>query len=213
MKKIRIIIADYHKLVREVWASYLNSVGVFEVLATTGEADKAVELAILHKPDIILMDTNLDSGSAIEAIQKLKSLGLMTKVIGVSAYSLPAYAKKILHAGAMGYITKNSSSEELIKAIQEVGNGYRFICSEVLEILSEELLEGKEKDPGISQLTERELEIIQLVKVGKSSREIALLLNIALKTVEAHRHSILKKLKLPNTAAVVNFIHSSERYI
>jgi len=121
--------------------------------------------------------------------------------------------KKILHAGAMGYITKNSSSEELIKAIQEVGNGYRFICSEVLEILSEELLEGKEKDPGISQLTERELEIIQLVKVGKSSREIALLLNIALKTVEAHRHSILKKLKLPNTAAVVNFIHSSERYI
>ena len=211
MNKIRIIIADYHKLVREVWASYLNSEGIFDVVATTGEADRAIELAISHKPDVILMDTNLDSGSAVEATKKLMTLGLKTKVIGVSGYSLPSSAKKILHAGALGYITKNSSKEELIKAIQEVSRGNRFICAEVIGILSDELLDGREKDPGISQLTEREFEIIQLVKVGKSSREIALLLNIALKTVEAHRHAVLKKLKLPNTAALVNFIHSWEK--
>src|SRR5580704_6453935 len=160
MKKIRIIIADYHKLVREVWASFLNSEGAFQVIATTGEANEALDLAIQHKPDILIMDTNLESASAIEVTQQMKTLGLMTKVIGVSAYSLPAYAKKILHAGASGFITKNSPKDEMIRAILEVSRGNRFICTEIIEILSEEMLEGREKDQGMTRLTERQIEII-----------------------------------------------------
>ena len=89
MKKIRIIIADYHKLVREVWASFLNSEDNFDVLATTGDAKEAINLLILYKPDIILVDISLSPVSGIEVTQQIKALGLKTKVIGVSAHSLP----------------------------------------------------------------------------------------------------------------------------
>jgi DNA-binding NarL/FixJ family response regulator len=118
----------------------------------------------------------------------------------------------MLQVGALGYVTKNSPKEEMVTAILEVYKGNKYICAEIKNIISEELFEGKEKDTDISGLTDRELEIIQLIKVGKSSKEIAGFLHISFKTVEVHRHNILKKLKLPNASALVNFINSSERY-
>jgi DNA-binding NarL/FixJ family response regulator len=213
MSKISILIADDHKLIRETWTFILNSDPRFQVIATCGDADEAVQIAKEKRPNIILMDINMPPYSGIEATQQVKKFSPEARIIGVSMHSQPAYAKKMLQIGARGYVTKNSSKEEMIKAILEVQEGNKYICEEIRNIISDQLLDEKESSPDINILTEREMQIINLIKEGFSSKEIAGSLTISLKTVEVHRHNILKKLKLKNSASLVNFINTNATYI
>jgi DNA-binding NarL/FixJ family response regulator len=212
MNKIRILIADDHKLIRETWTYILDSDPRFQGIAECGDAEEAVELAKIKHPDIVLMDINMAPFSGLEATQKIRKISPASRIIGVSMHSQPAYAKKMLQMGARGYVTKNSSKEEMIQAILEVNQGNKYICDEIKNIISDQLLDEKENSPNINTLTEREMQIINLIKEGLSSKEIANNLNISLKTVEVHRHNILKKLKLKNSASLVNFINTSATY-
>src|ERR1700750_1979426 len=213
MDKISIMIADDHKLIRETWAYILDQDERFEVIAACGNTEEAVDLARDKRPNIILMDINMPSTSGFDATQRIRKISPASRIIGVSMHSQPAYAKKMLQMGAMGYVTKNSSREEMIKAILEVNHGNKYICDEIKNIISEQLLDEKEDSPNINALTEREMQIINFIKEGLSSKEIATSLNISLKTVEVHRHNILKKLKLKNSASLVNFINTNATYI
>lgn len=213
MSKINILIADDHKLIRETWSYILNSDNRFQVVGECGDAQEAVELARTKRPHVVLMDINMAPFSGLEATQRIRKISPGSKVIGVSMHSQPAYAKKMLQMGARGYVTKNSSKEEMIKAILEVNHGNKYICDEIKNIISEQLLDEKEDSPNINALTEREMQIINFIKEGLSSKEIATSLNISLKTVEVHRHNILKKLKLKNSASLVNFINTNATYI
>ncbi len=123
-------------------------------------------------------------------------------------HSQPAYAKKMLQIGARGYVTKNSSKDEMIEAILSVHSGNKYICDEIKNNISELVLDDKQEMPNVNALTGREIEIINLIKEGQSSKEIATILKISLKTVEVHRHNILKKLKLKNAASLVNYINN-----
>ena len=131
-----------------------------------------------------------------------------SKIIGVSMHSQPAYAKKMLRLGAKGYVTKNSPRQEMLEAIAEVSNNRVYICQEVKNILSDQLLNSDQVNPDINNLSDREMQIVRALKEGLSSKEIASELTISLKTVEVHRHNILKKLKLKNTVSLINFINS-----
>jgi len=213
MSKINILIADDHKLIRETWSYILNSDSRFQVVGECGDAQEAVELARTKRPHVVLMDINMSPFSGLEATQRIRKISPGSKVIGVSMHSQPAYAKKMLQMGARGYVTKNSSKEEMIKAILEVNHGNKYICDEIKNIISEQLLDEKEDSPNINALTEREMQIINFIKEGLSSKEIATNLSISLKTVEVHRHNILKKLKLKNSASLVNFINTNASYI
>ena len=213
MEKISILIADDHKLIRETWSYILNGDSRFNVIAACGNAEEAVELARKKRPSVVLMDISMTPFSGLEATLQIRKVSPGSKVIGVSMHSQPAYAKKMLQIGAKGYVTKNSPKEEMIKAILEVSNGNKYICDEIKNIISEQLLEDNPNSPNINALTEREMQIINLIKEGSSSKEIAANLQISLKTVEVHRHNILKKLKLKNSASLVNFIHNNSSYI
>lgn len=206
--KITILIVDDHKLIRDTWSFILNSDPRFQVIAETDSGKDAIDLAENNHPNIVLMDINMSPMNGFEATKEIRKVSPESKIIGVSMHSQPAYAKKMLQVGAMGYITKNSSKEEMIGAISEVAHGNKYICHEVKAILSEQILEDNEK-PDINLLSQREIEIIDLIKQGQSSKEIAQQLNITLKTVEVHRHNILKKLNLKNTASLVNFINNA----
>lgn len=206
--KISILIVDDHKLIRDTWSFILNSDPRFQVVAETDSGAKAIELAESSHPEIVLMDINMSPMNGFDATKEIRRISPDSRIIGVSMHSQPAYAKKMLQVGAMGYITKNSSREEMICAINEVAQGNKYICNEVKTILSEQILEENEA-PDINLLSQREVEIINLIRQGHSSKEIALELNITLKTVEVHRHNILKKLNLKNTAALVNYINNS----
>ena len=181
-KKITILIVDDHKLITHTCSFILNSDERFQVIAETDTGQSAIEISDSYHPDIILMDINMSPMNGFEATKEIRRISPSSKIIGVSMHSQPAYAKKMLQVGAVGYITKNSSKEEMITAISEVAGGSKYICNEVKTILSEQILEDSEK-PDVNLLSQREVEIINLIKQGQSSREIAQHLNITLKTV------------------------------
>jgi DNA-binding NarL/FixJ family response regulator len=206
MEKITILLVDDHKLVRDSWSFILNSDPRFKVIGETSSGEEAIEISQNKKPDIVLMDINMTPINGFEATKQIRKFSPGSKVIGVSMHSMPAYAKRMLQSGAMGYVTKNSSKDELIEAIVEVSNGRKYVCSEVKNILAQqELEEGGQPDMNV--LSRRELDLIPLIRDGLSSKEIAQKLDISVKTVEVHRYNILKKLNLKNTAALVNFIN------
>ncbi|HTF30788.1 MAG TPA: response regulator transcription factor [Flavitalea sp.] len=213
MEKISVLIADDHKLIRETWSYILNNDSRFEVIAECGDSEQAVEMSKIKRPQIVLMDINMMPISGFEATERIRKVSPLSKVIGVSMHSQPAYAKKMLQIGAKGYVTKNSSKEEMIKAIMEVHNGNKYVCDEIKNNISDQVLEENSDTPNVNALTEREIQIINLIKEGQSSKEIAGVLAISLKTVEVHRHNILKKLKLKNSASLVNFMNNSATYI
>jgi DNA-binding NarL/FixJ family response regulator len=210
MEKITILLVDDHKLIRDSWCYILNNDPRFNVIGETSRGDMAIEFAKSRKPEIILMDVNMTPVNGFDATRQIRKYSPNSKVIGVSMYCMPAYAKRMMQMGAMGYVTKNSSKDEMFEAIVEVKNGNKYVCHEVKDILARHELEEEDMPhPGLNDLSSREIEIAKLIKEGMSSKEVAKRLEISIKTVEVHRYHILKKLNLKNTASLVNFINSN----
>jgi len=207
MEPTTILIADDHTLVRETMGYILNSDPRFKVVADSGTGEEAIELAKNLRPSVVIMDINLPGINGIEATELIRKFCPGTKILGVSLHTQPSYARKMIQKGANGYVTKNSSKEEMVRAILEVNGGGKYICNEIKNNLTEQVIAGSEKKPGLNSLSQREIEIISLIRKGDSSKEIADALNISVKTVEVHRYNILRKLGLKNTAALVNFIN------
>ena len=146
--------------------------------------------------------------NGFDATKQIQKYLLILKIIGVSMHSMPAYAKRMLQLGAMGYVTKNSSKQEMINAIVEVNNGKKYICEEVKNILAQQELDENSGEADMNSLSRREIDIVKLLKRRTFIKRDCIELDISLKTVEVHRYNILKKLKLKNTAALVNFINT-----
>ena len=208
MEKINILLVDDYKLIRESLSYILNSDSRFRVIGDTSNGEQAVEIAKEQKPKIVLMDINMSPLNGFEVTKLLRKYVPASKVIGMSMHSMPAYARRMLQIGAMGYVTKNSSREELLSAITEVNEGKKYLCEEVKSILARQELGDQSGLPDMNVLSRREIDVVQLIKKGLSSKEIAGHLDIALKTVEVHRYNILKKLNLKNAAALVNYSNS-----
>ncbi|HEX2847447.1 MAG TPA: response regulator transcription factor [Chitinophagaceae bacterium] len=207
MEKVTILLVDDHKLIRDSWSFILNSDPRFTVIGETSSGEEAIHIAGQKKPQIILMDVNMSPVNGFDATKQIQKISPESRVIAVSMHTMPAYAKRMLQLGAMGYVTKNSSKEEMIAAIIEVSEGKKYICEEVKNILAQQELDETAAQGDMNNLSRREIDIIKLIKEGMSSKQIALELDISLKTVEVHRYNILKKLKLKNTAALVNYIN------
>ncbi len=205
---ISILIADDHKLIRETWTYILNRDPRFKVIGSCSNSEEAVTMSEKLQPEIVLMDINMAPFSGIEATRRIREASPLTRIIGVTMHTQPTYAKKMLQLGASGYVTKNSSKEEMFNAIVEVSKGNKFICDEIKELLSE-APDDTSIMSAINTLTEREMDVINLIKQGSSSKDISLKLDISIKTVEVHRHNILKKLKLKNAASLIHFMNSS----
>lgn len=208
MSKITILLVDDHKLIRESWNIVLSTDPRFEVVGETSDVQQALELTTRFKPQIILMDINMSPTNGFEATKLLLKHSPLSQVIGISMHSMPAYVRRMFQVGARGYVTKNSSKDELFLAIEEVLAGNKYICEEIKNIVAHQELDEDSDYPDMNLLSKREIEVVTHIKQGLSSKEIALQLEISLKTVEVHRYNILKKLKLKNTAALVNFINA-----
>ena len=209
MAKITVMIVDDHTLIRETWSFLLGRDEKFEVIAEVGDGQKAIEIARDKRPNIVLLDINMTPLNGFDVLKMIRKLSPGSKVIAVSMHSQPAYAKKMLRLGARGYVTKNSPRQEMVDAIMDAYNGNTYICQEVKNILSDQMLGEDEAAVGLNQLSEREIEVINQIRDGLSSKEIADRLGISIKTVEVHRHNILKKLKVKNTASLINYINST----
>lgn len=210
MKKITIVIVEDHKLVREMWGQLFSSRPDIEIIGKSGEFDEAIDMIKAKKPDIVLLDINLAGASGMDAVPIIRKYVPGARIIAVSMHSQPAYAKKMMQMGAKGYVTKNSSHEEIFDALDAVMNGKTYVCMEIKNIISDMALKNDAKGPDIKDLSLREIEIIKLIKEGLSSKEIAQQMNISTRTAEVHRHNILKKLGLKNTASLISFINTTD---
>ncbi|HEY2349746.1 MAG TPA: response regulator transcription factor [Puia sp.] len=206
---ISILIADDHKLIRETWTYILNRDSRFKVIGSCSNSEDAVKMSEEIHPNVVLMDINMVPFSGIEATRQIKEVSPETRVIGVTMHSQPAFAKKMIQYGASGYVTKNSSREEMVNAILEVSKGNKFVCEEIKDLMITESAADQATVSAVNTLTEREMDVINLIRKGSSSKDISLKLEISIKTVEVHRHNILKKLKLKNAVSLIHFMNSS----
>lgn len=206
MKQTTILVVDDHQLIRETWSSILNSRFGYQVIAECSNAKDAIRLAGSLLPDIILLDINLSGMNGMEAVPHLSRTSPSSKILGLSMYNQPAYARRMIKDGAMGYVCKSSPANEMFRALEEISCGRKYLCQEIKEIIARQVM-NNEEEKSINVLSKRELEIIRYIKQGFSSKEIAAKVFLSCKTVEVHRYNILKKLGLPNTAALVNFIN------
>ncbi|HEY4155100.1 MAG TPA: response regulator transcription factor [Puia sp.] len=213
MEKIRILIAEDHKLIRETWTFILNNDGRFAVVAACSDSAEAVDLAEKERPDVILMDINMMPMNGFEATARFGEVTPESKVIGLSFYSEMLFVKKMFSAGAKGYITKNSGREEMYEAILAVQAGQLFVCEEIRN-KGIDLDTQPDADPAyIESLTNKEIQISQCIRQGLRSKDIADLLSISIKTVEVHRHNILRKMHVKNSISLVNLMNSKNGYV
>ncbi len=205
---IKILVADDHQLIRDAWTMILSRDKRFRVIGSCSDSRETVKMSRKLKPDILLLDINMTPFNGIEATKKIRRISPATGIIAVTISNHPAHAKKMLQLGALGYVTKNSSAYEMKEAILAVSEGKEYICAEMQELLSASHETFNIKS-AIHSLTGRELEVIKLIKAGRSSKEICEDLDISLKTVETHRHNILKKLQVKNAVSLVHFIYDN----
>lgn len=203
---IQILIADDHRLIREAWSLVLARDKRFNVLECCANSTEAVRSARKLRPDVLLLDINMGPYNGIQAAKRIRKVSPCTGIIAVTMSNQPAHAKKLLRLGAKGYVTKNSSPDEMTDAIVAVSKGQIFICAEMAKLLAES---SKEQGniTGVHRLTTREIQVADLIKAGHTSREISQKLDICLKTVETHRHNLHKKLGVKNAVSLVHALN------
>ena len=209
-KKTSIVILDDHLLIRQMWSLLFLNNEEIDLVGESGSLEEAVELIKTQKPDIVFLDINLGHESGMDAIPAIRKYSPGTKIIVVSMHTQYSYAKKTFQLGASGYVTKSSGHAEMIKAVEDVMDGKIYVCDEIQKILSQEALESDNDKPDIKRLSIREIEIIKLIKKGMSSKDISTSLCIGIRTVEVHRYNMLKKLKMNNTASLINYINNTD---
>ena len=209
-KKITVIVADDHALVRRGLVTLLSLNSGVEVIAEVGDGRAAIALTLEKRPDIVMMDLSMPNLNGFEAIRQIKKQSPTTKILVLSAYDNEEYVQQTVQIGADGYMLKSTSPEELNSAIKTICSGRQFYSPSVARYAEDARLNkvGMSGDPGsklLSRLTAREREILQLIAEAHSHQAIAEMLHISVRTVDTHRNNIIQKLGLHDTASLVTY--------
>ena len=201
MNKIRLLLADDHPLIRAGFKSMLVKNERFEIV---GEAENGTDLLTLTaelSPDMILTDISMPGMNGLEALQKVKKQYPAIKCIVLTMHEEREYIMNALKSGAEGYLLKSIEGSELEKAILVVFHGGKYFSPLITSILADSVARPELSEVG--DITPREKEVLELVAQGKSTKQIADLLGISIRTVESHRINMLKKMKVNNTAELI----------
>jgi DNA-binding NarL/FixJ family response regulator len=206
VKKIRILIADDHGIVRKGLRLQLEQNENFEVLGEASDGREAVRLAEELLPDVVIMDIAMPNLNGIQATTQLVKKNPQIGVIILSMYSDETYLTRTLAAGAKGYLLKDNADVDLARAVQVVAEGKPFFSPAIADTLLEDYmrqLQQRGLQDSYDLLTEREKEILQLLAEGRSNKEVASFLNLSINTIETHRTRIMQKLNLHSAADIV----------
>jgi len=203
---IRIAIGDDHSLVREGLRRILHERGYIEIVGEAANGIEAVELVRKKKPDVILLDISMPEKDGIDATRDIVAMeGSTTKVLILTMHTDEHYALRALRAGAHGFILKDAKAEELVNAIRRVKDGKRYLPSDLERSFAERYLEPEPSGQPARNLSNREFEVMCMLAMGLTNREIADKLAISVKTVDTHRSHVLKKLNLRNNSDITRF--------
>jgi two-component system, NarL family, response regulator NreC len=203
---IDVILADDHDVVRTGIKLLLEADPEIKVIDEAADGSQAYSLVAKHKPSILLLDISMPPGqSGLVACKKITKEFPDTSVIILTMFAEPEYLLYTLRGGAAGYVLKNSTPEQLRQAVHEVANGGTYIHPSMTELLAKHIGDSNSHSPSFQQLNARELETLQLIAHGFTNKEIAERMFLSVKTVEAHRSKIYKKLGLKTRADAVNY--------
>ncbi|OGO70249.1 MAG: DNA-binding response regulator [Chloroflexi bacterium RBG_19FT_COMBO_56_12] len=205
--KIRILLADDHTILRNGIRAILEDEPGMVVVGEAEDGRTAVSLACQLKPDIVIMDIAMPLLNGLEATRQIKRSCPGVKVIILSMHDNEEYIVQVLEAGAMGYILKDAAARELINALRMVHRGEAVLSPAITRIVIEDYLRwgGIRPTEDADELSPREREILQLIAEGYSSKQISEILVISIKTVQAHRNSLMQKLNLHNRGELVKY--------
>jgi two-component system response regulator NreC len=205
--KIRVLVADDHKITREGLVNMLKAQPEIEIVGEAQDGRNALALARELKPDVVIMDVSMPDMNGIDATLKIVTGSKDIKVIALSMYSDRRYVTGMIRAGARGYLLKDCSFEELMRAVQAVSRNQAYLSPQVTSVMIDELLERSAMDRHLLSrtMTLREREILQLIAEGMTTTEIAHHLNLSVKTVESHRRQLMDKTGVRSIAALTKF--------
>jgi DNA-binding NarL/FixJ family response regulator len=206
MTLLRIMIVDDHAVVRRGVRALLESQPGWEVAAEATTGREAVELAKRLQPDIIIMDLSLPELNGLDATRQILKESPHIEVLVLTMHHSEELTRDVLQAGARGYVLKSDADQCLVAAVDSLRQHRPFLSSTVAEVVLDDYIHRTE-DESVSHavLTPREREIIQLVAEGKSNRETALTLSVSVKTIEAHRANIMRKLRFRSVSDLVRY--------
>jgi DNA-binding NarL/FixJ family response regulator len=205
MKKIKVLLADDHLLIRNGIKLMLNKNSDFEIVMEANNGKEVIDYLEnnANMIDVVLMDINMPIMDGIEAARLISKYHKNVNVLALTMHTEEPYITKMLKAGVLGYILKETGTSELVSAIKSVAMGNKYFSNEVSVTVINSLmnLEAAKASP----LSERELEVLRYIAVGLTNKKIAVALSISARTIETHRRNILEKLKIKNTAEMIKY--------
>jgi len=195
-----VMLVDDHAVVRMGFKMLLESDADMKVVAEAESGELAIQRYMEHKPDVVVMDITMPGIGGLEAIERILAKDNAAKILVLSAHEDSVHPKRVLNAGAMGYLTKRSAAEELIKAIRTVASGKKYLEASVAQQMAIQQLSG-DQNP-VDVLSPREFEVFMALAKGKTTNEIAETLFLSPRTVGTHLYNIKQKLNANNSAEI-----------
>ncbi len=203
---IRILLADDHAILRRGLKALLEREADMEVVGEAADGRETLKQVEELRPDVVVLDITMPNLNGIEAARQIQAKGWGTAIIILSMHSDEGYVLRALRSGARGYLLKDTVEAELIRAIQAVAGGKAYFSPEVSKLLVEDYVQGMQEkgiDDSYELLTPREREVLQLLAEGKSSKDIARLLELSVYTVDTHKSNLMQKLSLHSMAELI----------
>jgi two-component system invasion response regulator UvrY len=200
MSQINVMLVDDHAVVRMGFKMLLESDTDIKVVAEAESGEQSIQRYVEHKPDVVVMDITMPGIGGLEAIERILAKDNTAKILVLSAHEDSVHPKRVLNAGAMGYLTKRSAAEELIKAIRTVASVKKYLEASVAQQMAIQQLSGYQNP--VDVLSPREFEVFMALAKGKTTNEIAETLFLSPRTVGTHLYNIKQKLNANNSAEI-----------
>ncbi|RIL04907.1 MAG: DNA-binding response regulator [Proteobacteria bacterium] len=200
----RVLVADDHRILREGIRRILEAHADLRVVAEADTGEEAVRLAAEAAPNVAVIDVTMPRLSGIEAIRRIRSGSPQTRCLALSMHETHAQVTQALQAGASGYVVKTASAEEFVDAVRATADGKSYLSPSIAHCVVEAIAQPRDGSAfTVAQLSGREREVLQLIAEGLSSKEIAGVLGVSLKTVETHRSNLMGKLNIRKASKLV----------
>lgn len=213
MEKIKVVLADDYLVVRSGIKALLEDEGIIQVTGEAANGEEALQMVKMLEPDILIIDIRMPVMNGLEATRKLRDFSKSTKALILSMHDDEDYILQSIESGASGYLLKDTSKEEFLKAIRAIHEGGKYFSGDISKVLVNSYLQGNSsrapkgtRAAGSYELTKREKEILSMIAEGKGNREIAGQLGKSIRTIETHRFNIMKKLKVNNVVELLKKI-------
>ena len=200
MSKIKVLLVDDHSVVRMGFKMLIEAESDMEVISEAESGEDGIKVFKELKPDLVVMDITMPGIGGLESIERILAYDKNAKILVLSAHEDSVHPKRVLNAGALGYLTKRSAAEDLIKAIRSVHSGKKFLEADIAQQMAITQLSG-ENNP-VEILSDREFEVFMALAKGKSTNEIAETMHLSPRTVGTHLYNIKQKLNANNSAEI-----------